>query len=297
MRSVQIAEPLLRQLFRRSGAERWKVPIEMFADALETSARKAFDDKLPASRELERFLESLHLEDLALACACAAGQDAAWDHFVREHRPVLYRSADAIDPTGCARELADSLYADLYGMASREGTRQSLFRYFHGRSSLATWLRAVLAQRHVDRVRAERRLEPLPDEDSVALVAIEPGDPDRGRLMTLLERALARGLLCLGARDRLGLGCYYAQDMTLAQIGQWLGEHEATVSRRLARARRAMRAEMERYLRVEEALDDRQIVECFESAMDDAGSLDLKELLATAGERSARKEAGPARSK
>jgi DNA-directed RNA polymerase specialized sigma24 family protein len=41
------------------------------------------------------------------------------------------------------------LYADLYS--------KSLFRYFQGRSSLATWLRAVLSQRYVDRIRANRR--------------------------------------------------------------------------------------------------------------------------------------------
>ena len=296
MRSFEIADALLRRLFRRSGAERWSVPIGRFAQALEASARKAFDAKPPESRELERFLEALHLEDVALACACADGEDLAWEHFVRELRPVLYRSADAIDPTGGARELADSLYADLYGMSSREGTRQSLFRYFHGRSTLATWLRSVLAQRHVDRIRAGRRLEPLPEEDAAAALggSIGPADPDRRRLAMLLERALARALMSLGARDRLRLGCYYAQDMTLAEIGRLLGEHEATVSRHLAGARRALRAEMERYLSIEEDLNDRQIVECFESGMDDAGSMDLKELLAAAGER---KEAGPARSK
>ncbi len=58
------------------------------------------------------------------------------------------------------------LYADLFGLRDRDRERQSLFRYYHGRSSLTTWLRAVLAQRHVDRLRASRRTEPLPDEDS-----------------------------------------------------------------------------------------------------------------------------------
>ena len=85
-----------------------------------------------------------------------------------EYRPVLYRSADAIDPGGGARELADSIYADLFGLQERDGERRSLFRYFHGRSSLATWLRAVLAQRQVDRVRATRRLTPLEDEEDDA---------------------------------------------------------------------------------------------------------------------------------
>ena len=108
---------------------------------------------------------SLHLEDLALAAACADGNEAAWDHFVREHRPVLYRAADAIDKTGAAREAADALYAELFGLTERDGERRSLFRYFHGRSSLATWLRAVLAQRYVDGLRRTRRLDPLPADE------------------------------------------------------------------------------------------------------------------------------------
>ena len=117
----------------------------------------------------------------ALATACALGRDAAWDHFVVEHRPILYRAADALDPAGGARELADSLYADLYGLREDAGERRSLFRYFHGRSSLATWLRAVLAQRHVDRLRAGKRIEPLSEEEGVAPAASER-DPDRSAL-------------------------------------------------------------------------------------------------------------------
>ena len=50
--------------------------------------------------------------------------------------------------------------------ASVTASGRSLFRYFHGRSSLTTWLRAVLAQRYVDRLRTIRRTEALPDEES-----------------------------------------------------------------------------------------------------------------------------------
>ena len=97
-----------------------------------------------------------------------------------EYRPVLYRSADAIDPGGGARELADSIYADLFGLQERDGERRSLFRYFHGRSSLATWLRAVLAQRYVDRVRSSRRLTPLDDEEAVPPALVSAADAGSG---------------------------------------------------------------------------------------------------------------------
>src|SRR4030095_12615808 len=148
MRTPSIDQALAARLFGRASADRWGVTLEVFARALGASAASAAGDRELGAREIARLLQSLHLEDLALAVACAAGHEAAWEHFVREFRPVLYRSADAIDPSGGARERPDSLYADLYGLSERDGERRSLFAYYHGRSGLATWLRAVLAQRH-----------------------------------------------------------------------------------------------------------------------------------------------------
>ena len=167
---MRIDANLVDRLYRQANARRWRVPTDRFAHALEASAERAFGDD-GAAREVERYLTALHLEDLALACACAAGDEEAWEHFVLEQRPLLYRAADALDPGGGARDLADSLYADLFGLRDRAGERQSLFRYFHGRSSLTTWLRAVLAQRYVDRLRTDRRLEALPDEESAGALA------------------------------------------------------------------------------------------------------------------------------
>src|SRR5207249_12120574 len=130
---------------------------------------------------------------------CGEGDEHAWERFVREYRPLLYRAADALDRTQGAREIADSLYADLYGLTNEAGERQSLFRYFHGRSSLATWLRAVLAQRYVDRLRSERRTEALPDEDSSSALPSpsRPIDPDRDRYVPLIRDALDRAMATL----------------------------------------------------------------------------------------------------
>jgi RNA polymerase sigma-70 factor (ECF subfamily) len=284
MRELRIDEALVERLYRQGKAEQWRLPVDLFAAALEVSAARAFADRISTSRDLERYLASLFLEDLALACACAAGDDPAWEYFVQAQRPVLYRAADALDPGGGARDLADSLYADLYGLQNRAGERQSLFRYFHGRSSLATWLRAVLTQRHVDRLRAERRtrsMEELPEETLVAVTAAEPPDPNRGRYLALIRRALDRALSRLDARDRLRLACYYAQELTMAQTGRLLREHEATVSRHLARSRRAIRDDVERQLRHDAGLSDAEIERCFECIMEDPGRLDVREMFAT----------------
>ena len=236
-------------------------------------------------------MSATYAADLELARQCAAGDERAWERFVLEYRPILYRAADALDPSGGARDLADSLYADLYS--------KSLFRYFQGRSSLATWLRAVLSQRYVDRIRANRRLEPLPDEER----AIERADvrhyesprdsapdPYRPDHLRLLRDALSHAVTTLNAKDRLRLGCYYAQGLTLAETGRILHEHEATVSRQLARTRQAIRGDVERRLREEVGLNDTQISECFASVSEDAGPIDLDRMFATAA---VRKETAP----
>lgn len=295
MATWRIDDAAVERLYRDAGGARWGLARELFAAALDRGARRAFAAAEPTPAQLTQHLKALHAADLALACACAEGHEAAWEHFVREYRPVLYRAASAIDATGGARDLADSLYGELYGLSSKGGRRRSLLDYFHGRSSLATWLRAVLAQRQVDRARSARREAPLPEEDAPGTLAAAPSriQPDQPRFVSLLRAALERAVARLAARERLRLACYYAQSLTLAEIGRALGEHEATVSRQLARTRRALREDVERQLREDGGLNEAAIAECFASVLDDAGSLDLADLL---GPSPASKEFGANRS-
>jgi len=282
---VRLGSALAARLHRRAGAERWQVSVADFAAALERSAAKAGGC---GERAAEQYLDALHLEDLALACACTQGDEAAWEHFVREYRPTLYRAATALAGDE-GRELADSIYGELFGLKERDGERQSLFRYFHGRSSLGTWLRAILAQRQVDRARATRRLDPLPEEDAPDTLTAAAGhaDPDTRRLAELVRNALGRALSRLAPRDRLRLGWYYAQEMTLAEIGRLTKEHEATVSRHLSRARKTLREDVERQLG-EAGLNAAAIRESFAAVVQDAGETDMAEMLgADAGRKNA----------
>ena len=239
-------------------------------------------------------VESQHAADVELARLCERGDEPAWDRFVRDYRPVLYRAAHALDPSGGAREIADSLYAELYGVRGGGTEPRSLFRYYQGRSSLATWLRAVLAQRFVDQVRARRRLEPLPDEESPSgsagppvhpIAAHEPPEVERPRYLTLVRDALGRAIGKLSARDRLRLGCYYLQELTLAETGRVTREHEATVSRQLARSRRVLRESVEQDLRDVAGLSEVEIAECFASVAADPGPLDLTHVFGAVAER------------
>ena len=101
MASASLDRALVTRLHTRARADRWSLTIETFEAALLASAGRGLQNP-GDQRQLQKYLDALHLEDLALACACAEGSDAAWDHVIREYRPVLYRAADAIDSTGSA---------------------------------------------------------------------------------------------------------------------------------------------------------------------------------------------------
>jgi RNA polymerase sigma factor (sigma-70 family) len=283
-------------LYAQSGADRWRLNPECFRAALARCISKALPavskSALADSAEVERLLAALHLEDLALACACVEGNKAAWEYFVATYRPYL-RSAAAVilrRPGGSpeALDLADSLFAELYGMAEGKPSQGSLFRYFHGRSSLKTWLRAVLAQRHIDRIRASRRFTDLDDGEASAVIeqSAPPRpalalDPHRDRYLQMFRRALHSALGSLERRDALRLTLYYRDDQTLAEIGRRLGEHESSVSRNLDRVRRSIRAAVEAALRAgfpvvngspaEPGMSDAEIGVCFDYAAEDSG--------------------------
>jgi RNA polymerase sigma factor (sigma-70 family) len=278
---IDVGPALGRRLHAQAGAERWGVTVERFADVLKASATHAFGARSPKEPEVEAYLNSLRLEDLALATACADGHEGAWEHFVREVRPMLYRSADALDPSGGARDLADGLYGELFGVRESHGERQSLFKHFHGRSSLATWVRSVLSQRFVDRVRSRRKSGELPADDSpgALLAPVRDVGPERATWVALVTQVLTLVLAALAPRDRLRLACYYGQNLKLAAIGKMLGEHEATVSRNLARTRREIRDAVEQRLRVDHQLSPRAVAECLEAAASDVGLLDLSKVL------------------
>lgn len=267
--AADVSPEQVRRLHARAEASRWNLAEADLACTLRRSVERRFRGASPSPSEVADYLESLHASDLALACACARGNEAAWEHFVRDFRPALLAAASGSGDAG--RELADSIYAELFGITERDGVRRSLFDYYHGRCSLGGWLRAVLAQRAVDRARASRRFEPLPEPDTPDEPSVPPGVPevDGGRRLGMVRVALREALRQLAARDRLRLSLYYARGLKLAAVGRVLGESEATVSRKLARCRADLRRDVERQLRGRHGLSDVQVAEAFESARTD----------------------------
>lgn len=281
------SEQLVASLYSQSASARWGLSQSQFACGLERSACKRFPEGAPSRAHLEEYLLTLHLEDLALTTACIEGAHAAWEYFVEEYRSYLRAAAGAITKASRyganPQELADSLFSDLFGLMDGKRGERSLFRYFHGRSSLRTWLRTVLAQRHVDYIRSRRRIESLDAEDGEKLVLVPERvhqplrDPHRAHYLSCFSSALEHCLKLLHAGDRERLELYYVRQMKLAEIGRQLGEHESSVSRNLERIRQELRRLAERHLRDAFSLSDAQIQQCFEYAAEDV-PIDFRQL-------------------
>jgi RNA polymerase sigma-70 factor (ECF subfamily) len=241
---------LLDELWRASGAGAWGLRREEF-DSILTTAGLTANFGLAAGEQADRqrqreFFLGLRLDDLVLAQACAQGNQQAWEQFLALHREPLRRAAIAIaGNASLGRDLADQLWAELYGLNERDGERVSPLGSYRGRGSLMGWLRTVLAQRHVDQWRRTGREETLEGVDPIAR---EAEDAPASEDITTLENAVGDALGNCAPEERYLLAAYYLDGQTLAEVAQVLSVHEATVSRRLQRTVKGIRKQVLRGL-------------------------------------------------
>src|SRR5258708_808517 len=240
---VEAAALLIHDLFEKSSGHRYGLTEADFQCILEQVAGEG----LPAGAsppQKAQFWRELKLEELALARACAAGHEAAWQVFLTRYREKLYDIARGItreDSRG--RDLADSIYGDLYGTSEKDGCRVSRLSFYMGRGSLEGWLRTVLAQEFVNRYRKQKRLVSLEEqtEEGVQFSAADPvPSPADSRIGAAVDAALGQ----LAAEDRLVLAAYYLDKRTLTEIGKLVGVHESTISRRMEKLLKGLRKQV-----------------------------------------------------
>jgi RNA polymerase sigma-70 factor, ECF subfamily len=240
---------LLLEFWQISEGETCGLTLDEFGGILASVGQKV-NHGLPSGTHADpaqraSFFRALHLAELALAHGCALGREVAWEKFLRLYRSTLIQTAISI--TGSAtlgQDLADSLYAELYGLRETAGERRSPLASYSGRGSLAGWLRTTLVQRWRDHHRRTYREAPLDSIEApvaASAVAMPPA-------LIQLTLAIARTLKGLAAEDRFLLSAYFLDRQTLLQIAQTLGIHEATVSRRIKRIADQLRKQLLEHL-------------------------------------------------
>ena len=287
VRTERLTDAMFGDLYRKAGAERFGLTQQEFSQILEEVSTKYLPADAGQTEALDLY-RSLRVEELALARACAAGNDAAWDVFLVRYREKLYDAARSIAPgESTARELADSLYADLFGTETRDGRRISKLNYYAGRGSLEGWLRMVLAQEYVNRFRRQRRLVSLEEQAEAGVQFRAPDSAAMPEGSTApdprLEAATDEALAALPAEDRFILASYYLDGRTLAETARMLGVHESTISRRLEKITKSLSKAIAKGL-LSRGMTRRQAEEALEADVRDL-SLDVRKQLKPEGAR------------
>src|SRR5215471_8041967 len=265
------------ELHAKCSARQFDLDCDELARILDEIVRKF---AAPADgAQLREFCFSLKIEELVLARACAAGNERAWETFMLRYREKLYEIGLHITrEDSAARDLSDSIYAELYGTNSKDGQRVSKLASYTGRGSLEGWLRTVMAQEHVNRYRRQKRTVSLDEETEEGQQFASPDPEPVSTVDPRLEAATDEALASLPADERFILAAYYLDDRTLAEIAQMLSVHESTISRKLDKLAKSLRKQILAGL-ARKGMSRRQADEALDVDVRDLG-LNIRERLA-----------------
>jgi RNA polymerase sigma-70 factor (ECF subfamily) len=269
------AKPCLEELFDRAYCDGYGfhgdlgLEAEEFAGHLTAIAEKHLGPGVTRAVTLS-FIDSLHTCDVYLAVACAQHNAAAWSRFMRLYQKYLKDIANSVSPSSdAAGELADSVLVELF-LPDRSG--HSRIASYHGRSSLATWLRVIVCNRASnERARKDNSLERI---DSMPAVAVTAGVRNIEAVLRalryedMIEDSLRKSCNCLTDRERLLLLLRYDEELQVSQIARLLGVCPSTVTRQLERVQGKLRENVVSTLASQHNLQQDAIEECLIDLLD-----------------------------
>jgi RNA polymerase sigma-70 factor, ECF subfamily len=202
-------------------------------------------------------LEELPIEDLYLACACAARAAGAAAAFEARFGKVIRRAVARVLSQSSDREEATQRTRQVL-LVGDEAAPPKIATY-EGHGPLESWVSVVAIRVAVSLGRSEsveRRLR----EKAISEAA--GPNPEvlymKGEVRRALELAIEGALGALQDRERTVLRLYLVSGMTLAAIGRTFGVTQQSVSRWLQSARDSVLADVRRALqeRLHIASDD-----------------------------------------
>ncbi len=224
------------------------------------------DSSSVANTEIIEFIDLLQADDLCLIIACENGDEMAWNDLVANFDSTVKHAARKMSNNlEDAEDLASSIWAELYGLKEKDGKVKGKLSYYSGRGSLAGWLRAVVSQLAVDQYRKQSKFVQIEEAREFENLANESSEKDENAILTahhespeeILSRqetqkdvadAFKNAIQSIEAEERLILKLYYFDNLKLKDIGNMLGFHEATASRKLVRIQQDLRKLAEKNL-------------------------------------------------
>lgn len=171
-------------------------------------------------------------EEVALLAATAAGDAAAFRHLVALHLSTAVAVARGMlqDATE-AEDVAQDAFLRLW----RNAATLELGPY-----GLKPWLRRVVSNLAIDRIRVRNRTTLSEEVPEVPVRAVQADALAAAELKGRVEIALRD----LPERQRAAIVLFHFEDMSQVEIGEALGISDEAVESLLARARRALRTSL-----------------------------------------------------
>lgn len=226
------------------------------------------DNENVSNAEISSFIDEIRADDLCLILACEKSDEKAWEDLVTNFDATVKSAARKISPNlEDADDLASSIWAELYGLKhDADGKLKTKLSYYSGRGSLGGWLRAVVSQLAIDQYRKQSKLVQIEENREFENLANESSEKsDNANVVAHTEtpedifsekqtlkdvsEAFSQAINELNADDKLLLKLYYFDDLKLKDIGNALGFHEATASRKLVRVQMEIRKSVELILK------------------------------------------------
>jgi RNA polymerase sigma-70 factor (ECF subfamily) len=198
------------------------------------------DQRVPAD---ESFVE-LRVEDLYLACGCAAGNRQAIDAFIATFGGELEAAGQrmpegVITPADLQQALREKLFT---GAAPKIGD-------YAGRGSLKSWVRVTALRMRIDAERSRKARREIHEGNANVLAALPDArdNPELAHMRThykdAFERALAEAFGSLTAKQRNLLRHKLVHQLRHDQLAELYRVHERTIKRWLADARELLLAQ------------------------------------------------------
>lgn len=242
---------------------------ERYANHLLSVTEKHLGSSATESSASE-FISGLHTSDLYLSVACAKPTNAAWKRFNFMYRSFIAKvTGSACSTVDSARTIAESISGDIF---LPDASGRSRIGSYEGRSSLATWLSAVInhaAVKEQNRCNRLQQLEDLYDLVDCAEHRSIEGALRADRYASLVLDSFAVAGKSLNDKERRILVLRYKDGLQGYQIAAILGIHPSTVARRLHHIYDKLRGKTVSTLESKHQLSPLAIKECVDQIRED----------------------------
>ncbi|MDQ3369169.1 MAG: transcriptional regulator [Myxococcota bacterium] len=223
-------------------------------------------------------LERRHVEDLALACACARGDRAALATLEAQTMPVVLRGLGRLAHSDDGRgEVMQMLREQM--LVITDGAAG--IAAYDGRAPLGIWLRVCAVRMGMRQGARDQRLDALEDEH---LDQLAPGVPDpelaylQQHYGAQFRAAFSDAVAALSARERNLLRHAVLDGLGIDQIGAIYHVHRATAARQLKQAREHLVAKTRERMRVGLGIGETELDSIFRLLLSRA-DVTLREIL------------------